>query len=641
MLTAFAAKAEYILPEEADVYRQAIQDTAEQKWDFPKIIEGNGVNTVLNKYLLWQRMLCPSAKASFYELTEFIKDNPSWPQLQLISKNAETAINQDVDTDDIRLWFKMYPPLTTNGMITYAKILKADGKEQEYRDLIRKTWLESDFSFSEEKAFLQKYKKILRNKDHAKRFNRLLWNRRLVQAKSVLKLLKGEERKLAEARYALATKNKPSKALAALPPKLQVSPEVLYERVRYRRGQNDYSGMIKLIKKPSFGKGGYEAKWWNEMYRATLYLLDKGKYTEAYHLVAHHPFPKGSTSYPQAEWISGWIALRFNKKPDTALKHFTALQKNVSKPISKAKALYWLGRTYEAKKMPEEAKKYYRKAAAFITSFYGQLAAEKVNPKILPPLPNPPKVSPEQQESLQNNELIQTLTSLENITSVPESKTLAIRTFYTLKTAGEVKELAKTLDNLNRPDIIVPIARAARQKNMEIGSIGYPRINIPEHEEVEEALVLAIIRQESSFNPKAVSPVGAHGMMQIMPSLAQKISGDTKYAFKKERLLTDKDYNIKLGIKHLEQLLKTYKGYYIPVIAAYNAGEPAVNRWRKLRGDIWQSDDDDKIIDWIEFIPYEETRNYVQRVLENLYMYRRLIKKQSPIGKWDNHKAES
>ncbi len=625
-----------MLPEEQDIYRQAIEDTKAQKWDFPKIIEENGVNVILNKYLMWQRMLAPSAKASFYELGEFIKANPSWPQLQLIRKNAEEALNAEIPPSDISLWFKMYPPLTTKGMLIYAEILNAEGKKQEYKNLIRKAWVNADFAYSEEQKFLARYQKILRNQDNAERFNRLLWSRRLVQAKSILKLLNGDEKKLADTRYALATKNKPSQALAKLSKAQLNNPNVLYERIRYRRGQNDYTGMIELIKNPNFAKGGNEAKWWNEMYRATLYLLDKGEYTKAYRLLSLHPFTKGS-GYADAEWTSGWTALRFNRNPENALKHFILFEKAVSTPVSKAKAYYWLGRVYEAQKQPEKAKKYYRRSASFITSFYGQLAAAKINTNILPPLPRGAKPNPEDYDKIKNLELVQTAEALENITRIPESKTLMLKTFYTLKNPREISALIRILQEMNRPDIIVPIARRARQMDMEIGSAAYPLLEIPQNQHLEKALVLAIIRQESSFNSKAISPVGAHGMMQLMPETARKISGEDKLSFRKDKLLHDKDYNIKLGMAHLEKLLEVYKGYYIPVIAAYNAGEPAVNRWRKIRGDIWLDDEDDKVIDWIEFIPYEETRTYVQRVLENLYIYRRLIGRHAPIGKWDNH----
>lgn len=633
-------KAEYVLPEENDIYRQAILDSEKQNWDLVKILEENGPNHTLNNFLLWKRLSDPASNASFEELSNFIKNNPSWPQIITIRKNAEAAINEafinnEIEQEKIISWFKIYPPLTTKGMLVFAETLKKIGKKQDYINLVRKAWLESDFSFSEEKNFLKKYKKILRNKDHSNRFNRLLWNRRLVQAKNVLKLLKGQEKLLAQARYALATKNKPSLALAKLPKKLQTDPDVLYERIRYRRANNDYDGMIKLIKNPFFAKGNNPQKWWNELYRATLYLLEKKDYSKAYNLIAKHPFTKGN-AYVQAEWMSGWIALRFNKKINNALKHFSAMQKNVSTPVSKAKAHYWIARAFDAKKMTDEAKKHYKIAASFITSFYGQLAADKIYLNSRPPLPKTPKNTNEQKENLLNNELLKTAISLEQIIPVPETKNLYLQTFYTLKKPQEVAALLNILQELKRFDVIVPIARASRQKNNEMGSIAYPIIKIPVNEKIEKSLVLSIIRQESSFNPKAISPVGAHGMMQIMPYLAQKISGESKKSFKKEKLINDIDYNLKLGVLHLNNLLQTYNGFYIPTIAAYNAGEPAVNRWQKLRGTPWKNHDIDKIIDWIEFIPYEETKNYVQRVLENLYIYRRLTGEHAPIGKWDN-----
>ena len=363
------------------------------------------------------------------------------------------------------------------------------------------------------------------------------------------------------------------------------------------------------------------SKWWAERSVIIRQFLNDGRFSDAYKLAEDHRLSSGE-QYADAEWLAGWIALRFKKEKEGAVFHFSKMLASVKSPVSIARGEYWLGRTHEELGNPEDATEWYARAAKKFTTIYGQLAAEKSKKDKLPDLPENIKPTEKNLQKIRNNELFSIMQILQKAEAYELSEVFALRLYALYQKPEEIVALAHLMtEEAGRPDMAVTIARRARQNGIYLGSLGYPVLDIPEDSPTEQAVLLSIIRQESSFSSHVVSPAGARGLMQIMPSTAKQVAQKKKKKFAPEMLTENPEFNIEVGSAYFSEMVKRFGGSYILAIAAYNAGPTNVRRWIKAIGN--PEDEDIDPIDWIEMIPFNETRNYVQRVLENLHIYRR------------------
>ena len=362
------------------------------------------------------------------------------------------------------------------------------------------------------------------------------------------------------------------------------------------------------------------ARWWNERVTVARQLLNEGHAHQAYDLVKNHSLEQGG-DFADAEWLAGWIALRNLKQNKRAREHFSKMLSSVKSPVSLARGEYWMGRAFEDAKNKSEAVKWYRKAANRITTIYGQLAALRLPKDVLPSLPaeNAPTLS--DMEEIRKSELFQIAKLLQQAGQSELADVFAARLIANASTPEKTTALAYALaEDLQRPDLAVNIARRARSNGTYILSLGYPVWDLKHDERAEQAIVLSIIRQESNFSTEAVSPAGARGLMQILPSTAKQIARRKKKSFSPQKLNSNPDFNVEMGSTYFADMLKRFDGSYILAVAAYNAGPTNVRKWMKTLG---KPDEQIDAVDWIERIPFNETRNYVQRVLENLHIYRR------------------
>tara|TARA_R110000824_G_scaffold399843_1_gene606015 strand:- start:105629 stop:107854 length:2226 start_codon:yes stop_codon:yes gene_type:complete len=583
------------------------------------------------KFILWYKLITKDSGATLAEITAFREENPSWPRMALLKQRAEeAALSYPMSQPDILSWFALHPPITGEGKLRYGKTLISSGQDKAGRQWIRRGWAEDDFTTGRQREIIANYGRYLDEAAHKARLDRLLWDKRTADARFTAALIGSHAKALAEARIRLMTRsNTASDAVARVPSSLKQDAGLLFDRIRYeRRTGNDTAAIPLMLTAP--GKPHQMVApdaWWLERRISARAALNNGQYKDAYEIVSNHGLKDGG-DFADAEFLSGWIALQFLNKPKLALTHFLKLKNAVSTPISTARADYWSGRASSAAGDKQSAELYYRLAANNMTTFYGQLGSAALgNMKgsdARMHLPIEPKPTPAEKVAFKNLELVHVAKFLQKLDRESQLWTVMLHMADTLVSPQELVQLADLALTFNAPKLSLRIAKLASQRNILLPQRAYPVSNMPNFSAkglpVEKALIYGLSRQESEFDPEARSPVGARGLMQLMPNTAKIVARQIDVPYSKTRLTTDPAYNAMLGSAHLGDLINGYGGSYIMSIAAYNAGSSRINQWQDQFGDPRSTAIDP--IDWIENIPFSETRNYVQRVMENLEVYR-------------------
>ncbi len=573
------------------------------------------------KLVEWLRLTrAADGGAAFEDMERFMKKNAHFPRIYVIRRNAEKALMEQGDDAALAKWFKKHPPVAPAAVIKQAELLMAKKEWERAVPMLYQLWAKGELSDDETQAVKEKLSLLLDEHDYANRVETLLDERKPKQAQKLLPELGDESRRLAVVRIGLINNDAHAmRKIKSLPEKMQKNTGLLFDELRWLRNKSKYDDAVNLLKSvPMAVQRG--DKWWNERVTVARQLLNDGQVRAAYDLVKTHSLPKGG-SYADAEWMAGWIALRDLKRSALARKHFSNMLSAVKSPVSLARGEYWMGRAFEASKNKTESRRWYRMAARRITTIYGQLAAGRLKKDALPALPleNAPTLN--EMDGIRKNELFQMAKLLQQAGQNELTDVFAARLVADAKTPEQTTALAYALaEDLQRPDLAVNIARRARANGTYIVSLGYPVWDLKHDERAEQALVLSIIRQESNFSTDAVSPAGARGLMQILPSTAKQIARRKKKKFSAQMLNSNPDFNVEMGSAYFADMLKRFDGSYILAVAAYNAGPTNVRKWMKTMG---KPDERLDAIDWIERIPFGETRNYVQRVLENLHIYRR------------------
>lgn len=595
---------------------------------------------VARKLVTWTRLLSDRNMGTFAEIVAFIEQNPDWPRIDTLNSRAEAALlSYPTGNDDIAEWFAVYPPRTGEGRIRYGKALIELGRAEEGAEWIRRAWVENDFSSTRQKEIISTYGKYLNTEAQQARLARLLWEQRTSDARTTAALLGQEARALADARIQLISgSSKAQAALSQVPPALRADPGLLYDQVRYeRRRGNDHTALPLLLTAPSEPHALVRPEtWWIERRILARKALAEGLYMQAYQISSGHGMTEG-VDFADAEFMAGWIALQYLNNADLAYGHFRKLNEGVSTPISKSRAEYWSARAASAAGKQEEADRYYAAAAAFPTTFYGQLAKAALasrggDAKLTLPAPATP--GKDARKRLADRELVRAARILKDMKRENELWIVMLHLSRTLNDEAELTALSDLARDFGDQKLSLRIAKNAMLRNIVLAEHAYPTDAMPAWTHrgppVERALVYGLSRQESEFDPNALSPAGARGLMQLMPGTARIVAKQVGLPYSPAKL-TDPVYNTTLGAAHLGDLVEnTFDGSYIMSIAAYNAGSSRVREWVNRYGDPRSTAVDP--IDWIENIPFSETRNYVQRVMENLEVYRsRLSGKPEPV----------
>ncbi|WP_201829308.1 lytic transglycosylase domain-containing protein [Microvirga zambiensis] len=564
----------------------------------------------------------------------FQKDYPDWPVTSQLRRRGEDALLAERrPPSQVRAYFAKQPPGTPAGRTALAFALKADGADQEANDKIRHVWREDNFGPDMERRILDRFPDLLSEADHRFRMERLLLKENWGGAQRAAGYAGKDYGLLVKARMAVFQgKKKAEKAFGAVPGSLRGDPSYLFSKALLQRRSNNLVEAANIImqapRDPELRVDGDE--WWAEQRRITRELLDKGNPKVAYEVASHHA-AESPVQQIEAEFHAGWIALRFLDDPATAARHFATVAKTASTPISISRVAYWQGRAAEAGGQGQDARIFYERAAEQPTTYYGQLAKAKLGQTI-----SLRKVDPLTEEERRAFDALIPVQAVKLLQQLDEPD-LALGLYsdlaQTLSDPGQLDALASMATAQQNPRAVLSVGKIALQRGFPLDQHAYPLAAIPDFQpvgdEVEPAMVYAIARQESAFNPRAISSAGARGLMQLMPETAKRTAKRFGVGFDLKRLIEDPSYNAKIGSAHLGELMEDWKGSYILAFASYNAGGGNVIKWVRSYGDPRKPDVDE--VDWVERIPFYETRNYVQRVLENLRVYRaRLNEKAAP-----------
>ena len=617
LLSLFAAPARAAQLSQNDIrlYHAAFAAAKAGDWT-AALRDGAGArDRTLEPVLQWLEMT--HGGASFADIAAFIATHPDWPGQKRLRDRAEDALAGASDSQ-AEAWFAVHPPQTVSGKLRKAELLFNQHKNEAAATYVRDAWIHADFSNFEEKSFLQRYHGVLRAQDHEARLDRLLWDGQTQAARRMYRLVGPDYTALGEARIALADMAPGTERLIArVPAVLQRDPGLIYERVRWRRRKERYDAAIPLLDEAPKTLVRPEA-WAVEREILARYALSDGKASVAYRIAARHGL-EGGAHFAELEFFAGWIALRFLHQPDAAYNHFVRLYDNVKLPISVARGAYWSARAAEAMGYKQLAETWYGTAASLITTYYGQLAAAHIGApgasRIAEPHPAPDEIA-----AFNRNELVRVTHALAEVGADDYVRPFMKHLSEHVTTASEHALVARLATELDRPDLAVAAAKQASYAGVTLLAEGYPVEDVPPGGSIERPLVLAMTRQESAFDRQAVSRAGARGLMQLMPATASHVAKTLGMRFSLPRLTSDVHYNLTLGREYMRGLLGDFAGSYVLAVAAYNAGPARVQEWISTFGDPRKRNVD--AVDWIESIPVSETRNYVQRVLENLQVYR-------------------
>lgn len=566
--------------------------------------------------IAWMEINNGSNSRSFSEIIAYASAHSDWPSKERLTRAAEQSL-QPYD-ENMRAWFEVNPPITAHGALRWIEMLQNNGQSDAARAIASEAWVNRAFSDDDEKEFLAKFSGLLTPKDHAGRLDRLAWEGEAAGIQRMRGLADPTAIKTAEIRLKFQS-NDPdaNSAFNQLDANVQADPGLTYERVRWLRRKNAYAEAETLLLSFTGNMQKPEA-WWVERIILARRALEENRAETAYALVAPHGLKSG-TEFADAEFFAGWVALRRLNKPQDALRHFSALSKGVSTPISLARGNFWQGRAYEAMGQKAEALNYYEIAAKNPTTFYGQLATQRLGKPLQ--INAAASLEPVTQSGFSDRSVVKATALLLEIGADKQSSVFFAHLLRTFDKPEESAALAKLAAYLSRPDLAIRAAKLAERGGYILFTESYPTVGTkPIAADADPALVHALIRQESAFDIDVVSRAGALGLMQLMPATAKLVAKDHKLPFDLSRLTRDGDYNVSLGSAHISDLVNEYGGSYIMATAAYNAGSHRVKRWVQTFGDPRLPGTDP--IDWIESITFSETRNYVQRVLETLSFYR-------------------
>ena len=620
-----AARAEMLSPDDTRVAKAAIKAVKDGKWAKVRRFASTIDDPLATKIIAWMYFTRQGSGATFSQIAGFLSRNPDWPSQDRLRIRAEEAIKPGMADNEILSWFKERPPLGAEGRMRHGAALLASGEKELGRQVLRQGWIEGNFTKRRENIFYKRHRKLLTRGDHRKRLDRLLWEGRYWPSRRMLWRVDARYRALGEARLLLRHRQgNVDKAIARVADDLKGHPGLVYERLRWRRRKGKDASAIELLADQP-AKPDHPELWWTE--RATLArrALLKGHVSEAYDIARNHR-QSGGSGFADAEWTAGWIALRFLGDQKVAKNHFVTMFEAVNYPLSRARGAYWAARAAEAMKESDVAGLWYRTAAGLPTTYYGQLAAARLKPGRTLRLPADPQPSPEEEAAFSSHELVRVVRMLGELAEHEHMRPFLLALSAVHDTPGWQALSALLARRNGRPDAAIAVAKKSSRQGHQLIGGGYPALIPPLIKDsdgksaVEVPLILAMIRQESAFYTKAKSHAGAQGLMQLLPRTARKQAKKLKMPYSPTRLLSDADYNLKLGQAYLFGLIGDFKGSYILSLAAYNAGPSRARRWVRNNGD--PRDDTVDAIDWIEMIPFDETRNYIQRVLENLQVYR-------------------
>ena len=629
-------KSKYYSKKDFEIAKKAISMIERKKWQTAIKISKKAKDKSIYDFIVWRYLLERSNAAQYSLYSEFLERNEKYPRIGRIKYLSEKKLTiKNINPKKIINMFDQVKPLSGFGELVLGESLIIEGETTKGINLIKSGWITANLSKSELRIYKKKYNKYLKSEDHIKRADYLAWENKYWDLKRMLRYLPKDYQALYNARQLLMSKSYGvDTAISKVPAKFKEDSGLNYDRLKWRRKRGRVDSSLEILLKIDNNKNYLVRpdKWWKERSIIARSLIYKKRYQVAYKIVNDHSLEKGTPEYAEAEWLSGWISLSFLKDPLRAREHFRSFYENVGYPISLSRGAYWLARSYEALNDTVTSNKYYKIASEYPTTYYGQISHLKLFKNEQYSLSKSIEVDNNYKKEFIKKDLYKLVYLLHELDK--DKYTKHILRFLALDNIEKGSEIlsAELATNIERYDFAIQISKIASYEKRFHNKYNYPIINTPNfvagRKIPDQALILAVIRQESEFDLKANSYAGAKGMMQLMTYTAKVVAKQAKLPYSKARLTQDSDYNIKLGSHYLAGLILEYDGSYPFAIAAYNAGPKRVKYWKKLNKNPQKNQID--YVDWIELIKFKETRNYVQRVLENYNVYRYILE-QKPI----------
>ncbi|MER9397371.1 lytic transglycosylase domain-containing protein [Mesorhizobium sp. M0615] len=586
-------------------------------------------NSLDRHILAWAIALYGGDRVPSSEIADTAKMLPNWPGTMALRKNSERALyRENPSPQTVVKAFDGSQPLTFQGVVILARSYVALGNTKAALSVLSPFWRTEKLEARDEAAVSKEFGAIIPAADHRFRMERMFYADRENSALRVAALAGAQP--LADAWAAASRGDKNAAKLLKAVPAAQQSAGYFFAQAEYLRKQRKFADAAALMMKAPTNRDALvdPDAWWVERRVLSRALVDQSDWKTAYKIVAAHA-AESPASAAEAEFHAGWYALRGLNDPATASTHFARIADLAQGPMSLSRAYYWLGRAAEVGG-PGNAKDYFTKAAAYGTTFYGQLAAERVGLRTLNIVY--PEPSTADRQSFDSREAVSAIKRLQEAGYDRYAETLYRDLAGQLTSPGELALLAVLAEKQGNHFMALKIGKIAGARGIDVGALSHPLGVIPDTADISgsgKALAYAIARQESEFNVGAVSSAGARGLLQLMPGTAKQLAKKAGLSFSQDRLTSDAGYNATLGAAFLGEQLDRFGGSYVLTFAGYNAGPNRASQWVAKYGDP-RGKGIDAVVDWIERIPYTETRSYVQRVMENYEVYKMRIS-----GKYD------
>jgi len=623
--------------------RRAVALANAQKWPEAEAA-AQGAEPIIRKFITWMRLQARGSGAGAAEITAFALANPEWPGQETLARRAEEALAMDPDDRLASEWFASHPPRSLDGFQRLADALTRAGENARAITVLRTGWVEAPADPAAEPGYLDRNQSVLTPEDHWRRFDRLSLARENVSAARLIPYLDPAHQGIAAARLDYAA----GRAEADTPDRAAAAPSdfgLALERARWlRQRDRDAEAAAVWAAGPAIPPEATRTAWTQRQILIRK-LLRLGDPRTAYLLTARHGLTVPGEPLQEAEFLAGFIALRRLDAPEAAERHFARLGEGSRSVITRARSLYWQGRAAEAQGAAGRARERYAAAAELPLAFYGQLAGLALGedgPALAARIARirPPQPTQAQAQALEAREIAQLVFALAGIGEGRRARAFLLRLAELAQSPAETLLVIRLAQRIGRPDHAVWVVRRAGASGLMLPEEGWPTpygaAPLGPSATPEPALIHAITRQESNFDPEAVSSSNARGLMQLLPSTAQAVAKRLGLRHQLAMLTSNPAHNIRLGAAYLDQMLARFDGALPLAIAAYNAGPNRVEEWLGTYGDPrtgWIP-----MLDWMELIPFGETRNYVQRVIENMAIYRakdpRSAALEHPMARW-------
>jgi soluble lytic murein transglycosylase len=604
--------------QDASVINTALTAIAQGDFQTASDLSDQSSSPEIKTLITWSKLRASEGDWPAYKA--FLLDHPDWPGLQGLRKQAEAKLPDDPNV--VKAFFVDRRPETPAGVLRLMAV-------HPLNELAISAWTGMSLSDVEQQEFIDKFGKILKP-HHNARLENLLWRKLRTQAERMQPLVSAPTYRLAQARMALQRRDKAvDTTIEALSPSQMDDAGLAFDRFEWRMAKGRWDEAQELIfeRTNPIAKMGRPENWASRRRGFARRAMRAGQIDQAYKLASQHGLTAGS-SFADLEWLSGYISLTHRNDPKQALIHFKTFNAAVNSPISLGRGSYWLGRVYEHLEEYETAATHYVNGAQYQTSFYGQLSAERIQAKPDQTLAGQEPVGDWRKSSFANSSVFKTAVLLHQA-----DRPIMTRWFMTHMTEtlprDEIMQLADYAKQMGSDFVTLSIAKEAAKRGIILPKAYFPVTDLARfNKSLPAEIAMSIARRESELKPDAISPAGARGLMQIMPATAKQVANQIDVPYEPARLTTDWEYNATLGTAYLREMIDKYDGSYVLAFAAYNAGPHRVVEWLDLYGD--PRDPLTSVVDWIEHIPFRETRNYVMRVTESLHVYRARISGKTP-----------